>query len=156
MTPIDIRQPDLSDRPWKLSIEHSVSVPCAAVYSAWTEGFDRWFADPGSVAMTPEVGKPFFFEAVHRPEGSSTIQRHPHYGRFLELETDRLVVMTWVSGAGGTEGAETVVRVEMIADATGCRVRLTHSGFPNEQARDRHAQAWPMVLAQMEQRLAVP
>lgn len=125
------------------------------MYSAWTEGFDRWFADPGSVAMMPEVGRPFFFEAVHRPEGSPAIQRHPHYGRFLQLENDRLVAMTWVTGAGGTEGVETVMRVELQPEATGCRIHLTHSGFPNDQARDRHAHAWPMVLTQMEQRLTV-
>jgi hypothetical protein len=31
--------------------------------------------------------------------------------------------------------------------------RLTHAGFLTAAARDRHKEAWPMVLAQLEKRL---
>ena len=62
---------------------------------AWTtDRVDRWIASPGTVIMKPEVDSAYFF-VVHY-EGV----RHPHYGRFLRLEPDRLIQMTWLTAAG--------------------------------------------------------
>lgn len=116
------------------------------LYAALTQGFDIWFAAPGSVVMRPAVNEPFFFETEH--EG----KRYPHYGRFLRLEPERLVQLTWVTGAEGTEGAETVVSIEFVHQPRGIRLRLRHAGFPNEAARDRHQAAWPLVLEQLDRR----
>lgn len=118
------------------------------LYLAWTQGIDIWLADPVSVRMRAEVNEPFYFET--RDEGS----RRPHYGRFLRLEPGRLVELTWVTGAGGTEGAETVVRVEFVKQPRGIRLRLRHTGFTDEAARDRHRQAWPAILARLDERTA--
>ena len=85
------------------------------------------------------MAKTYSFEARFNGE------RHPHYGRFLELEPDRLVKMTWLTAAG-TQGVETVVTVELIANAAGTLVRLTHEGFSDEQSRGGHEEAWAMGL----------
>ncbi len=149
-----IRTPDLSARPFSLAVERIFPVSAPVLYEAWTSRFDLWFAAPGSVLMRAEVNAPFFFETEYRQQAEGAAERHPHYGRFLQLLADRLIQFTWVTGAGGTEGAETVVTVELTPAEEGTHLRLTHAGFASEAARDAHRGAWPMILEHLEKQLA--
>jgi uncharacterized protein YndB with AHSA1/START domain len=127
------------------TVERTMAAAPSALYEAWTTGFGRWFARPDSVLMIPKVGRPFFFETEY--EGAV----HPHYGRFLRLERDRHVQMTWVTGPGGTKGAETVLTVTLEREGSGTRLTLTHAGFSDDESMQQHESAWPEVLAHQEE-----
>lgn len=136
--PTPTAPPDLSGRPLRYDVERVLAASPATVYQAWTTGWERWFAAPGTLLVTPEVDGRFFFE-VHAGD-----QRHPHYGRYLRLEPARLVELTWVTA--GTKGTETVLTVSLSPDGAGTRLSLSHRGFGDDESRDGHAQAWPHVL----------
>lgn len=133
--------PDLSSRPYGLVIERTFAAAPSVLFHAWTGGFDRWFAEPGAIVMAPEVNAPYFFETFHNG------RRHPHYGRFLRVERDRLLELTWLNEAG-TRGHETVLTIELRPDGDGTAQRLTHRGFPDDETRADHEEAWGDLLEQ--------
>ncbi len=146
-----IPRPDLSARPLQVTCEHTVHAGPEEVYAAWTTRFDAWFAEPGTLVLVPEPGRPYFF--YNRNDWG----RHPHYGRILEVRENRLVEMTWMTGNGtaeGTEGAETVLRVELVPRGEATDVRLTHAGFVSEKSREGHGENWPLALEILNEAIA--
>lgn len=139
--------PDLSSRPFSMTLVHAMKADAASIYDAWTRSFDTWFAQPGELVMEPEVGSLFFFYNRH------DWGRHAHYGRFLELVENERVRMTWLTGAPGTYGDETVIEVELTPQGDGTLLRLTHSGFGTREACKGHEDNWPAALDTLDEAL---
>jgi len=136
--------PDLSNRPAELRVEKSISATAADIYRAWTDELDQWFAAPGTLTASVELNGLYFFETHFNEE------RHAHYGRYLNLVTSKLVEQTWVTGDPGTQGAETVVRVELIDALDMTNVSLVHKGFYDIETMRGRREAWPVVLDLLE------
>lgn len=139
--------PDLSSRPFSMTLEHPMQAAAGSIYDAWTQSFDRWFAQPGELIMKPEAGSLFFFYSRH------DWGRHAHYGRFLELVRNERVKMTWLTGPPGTRGDETVIEVELTPQRDGTLLRLTHSGFGSAEACKAHEDNWPAALQTLDEAL---
>jgi len=56
------------------------------------------------------------------------------------------VELTWVTSP--TLGVETLVTVELVPAMGETVLRLTHTGFPDEESKDRHRDAWPDVIGE--------
>ena len=139
--------PDLSSRPHSMTLELQMKADAPSIYNAWTRDFDLWFAEPGELIMTPEVNRPFF--CYNRHEWG----RHGHYGRFVKLEKDKRIEMTWLTGKPGTYGAETLIRIELTPNGEGTNFRMTHSGFDEADHAKGHKDNWPLALEELDQKL---
>jgi len=76
---------------------------------------------------------------------------YPHYGRYLQVEANRLLEFTWMSQ--GTLGKESIVRVDFEAADGGTKVTLNHRGLPDEKLRNDHEAGWTEILEWLESRL---
>jgi uncharacterized protein YndB with AHSA1/START domain len=125
-------------------IEQMMTASSDAIYDAWVHHFDTWFASPGEIAMNAIVGQPFWCNVAH--EGKS----YAHYGRFLALRPGALIEHTWVTGRDGTNGAETIVRVELSTESSDTRLVMSHGGFYDADDAQRHQRSWPRILRHLD------
>ena len=145
-----MKKPDLSSLPGRLKCIRTMTATPEALYPAWTsKQIERWFAAPGTALMKPDLDIPYFFETHFES------QRHPHHGRFLRLEPNGLVEMTWLT-AMGTQGVETVLTIEFIPAGSGTQLLLTHSGCTEDEARKGHEDAWPVALEHLDKAYGGP
>ena len=140
-------EPDLKDRPHDTRVERAMRASSQAIYRSFTTGWEGWFALEGALIVDPVLNGQLFFVVEH--EG----KRHPHYGRFLTLEPDRKVELTWLTGKDGTQGAETMLSVDLEPRAGGCALTLTHRGFYDQERADHHGKSWERILAWLDKRL---
>jgi uncharacterized protein YndB with AHSA1/START domain len=143
----DLFTPDLSGRPHDTQVVRAMRARADAVHRSFTTGWEGWFALPGGLIANPVPQGQLFF--VVEFEG----RRHPHYGRFLTVEPGRKVELTWVTGIEGTQGAETVLSIDIEPDDDGCLLTLTHRGFYEKDRADGHGKSWERILADLDRRL---
>lgn len=141
-------EPTLAERPNDTQVARVMAATPKALYRSFTTGWEGWFALEGALIADPVPNGQLFFVTEH--EG----KRHPHYGRFLTLEPNRKVELTWLTGKTGTDGAETVLSVEFEPRGEGCQLTLRHRGFYDRERADGHGKSWEQILGNLDKRLA--
>lgn len=145
-----------------LELSHRYDASREDVFDAWVNAdvLKRWWA-AAPTWQTP-------FAEVDAREGGSyrlsmqtdTGEVHTVHGAFTEVRAPERLSYTWAWEEGpdaamaGTE--HTHVVVEFLEDGDGTLVKLTHSGFPNEEIQGMHAQGWEAVLANLERAVFPP
>jgi uncharacterized protein YndB with AHSA1/START domain len=137
-----------------LELTHRFAAPREEVFDAWInpDVLRRWWhAAPTWDTPLAEVDarEGGGYRLSMRTDAGEV---HTVRGEYREVRPPERLVYTW-SWEEGPEmaGSEnTVVVVEFLEDGDGTLVKLTHTGFGNEQVRAMHVHGWEAVLASLE------
>jgi uncharacterized protein YndB with AHSA1/START domain len=123
--------------------------PPERVFRAWTDPASAkvWLARGGDAVVDARPDGLFYLGMAF--EGGI----HPHYGRYLRVESPRLLEFTWLSES--TRGKESVVTIEFTARGSQTELRLTHEGLPDEDMAQKHVAGWTHFLDALVARLAI-
>jgi uncharacterized protein YndB with AHSA1/START domain len=128
-----------------------INAPAEQVYDAIADPLQRvqWWGREGRFQAT-------HMESDLRPGGkwkmsgtAAAGKPFTVYGEYRAVERPRLLEWTWIADFRENEPA-TVVRFDLEEKNGATTVRLTHSGFANQQARDSY-QGWPWLLALLQE-----
>ncbi len=97
-----------------------------------------WLADGKNISIDPRENGLFYIEMPWQE------RIYPHYGRYLRVESPRLLEFTWVSE--GSLGKESVVLIELTARGAQTELTLTHDGLPDEEQAKSHHGGWSNFL----------
>ena len=118
------------------------------VFRAWTDpaSVRTWLGMGGLTVVDPREDGLFY---IGMPINDKVV---PHYGRYLRVESPRLLEFTWVSEHTG--GLESVVLIEINRNGQHTDLKLTHDGLPNEDRANAHRIGWTKFLEDLTPRLA--
>jgi uncharacterized protein YndB with AHSA1/START domain len=132
---------------FSISIPRTYDAAPEKVFKAWVDpaSVKAWLAGGKDIAIDPREGGLFYLEMPWQE------RIYPHYGRYLRVESPRVLEFTWVSE--GTQGKESVVTIEFVARDGKTELTLKHEGLPSEPAAKEHRGGWTDFLEQLVARL---
>ncbi len=137
-----------------LTLKRTLKAPAEKVFAAWTrpEAVKRWFG-PSDAIINEAVEIDLRVGGRYRLSGHSTSgELHSVGGVYKEIVPNRRLVFTWAWES--TPERESLVTVDITPTDGGCVLTLTHEGFFDEAARDRHQHGWAGTLERLERHLA--
>ena len=135
-----------------LELTRVFNVPRDRVYAAWSssEAMKQWFG-PSTCNVVEADFEPKVGEQYRVKVNSSEMGDIDLAGSFREVSPPEKLVFTWqwltepMSQAG-----ESLVTVEFVDLGTSTEIRLTHEGFPSDEARENHQEGWTSTLDSLQ------
>jgi len=136
-------------------LKRHFAAPVAKLFHAWSDPtyLRKWHA-PG--AMTVVVCDVDFRVGGHYRfvmQNSGDDGQHGVHGEYLEIVENSLIRFSW-QWDGST--VRTEVELRFSASGSGSELQLSHTQFPDEDARNRHNQGWVGVLDNLAKFLDLP
>ena len=135
-------------------LDRLIAAPPPMVWAMWTDPhhFGSWYGPAGATCGTVRFdlrpgGERVVAMTVQTPSGERIMW---FTGEYLEVDEPRVLVYTEAitDGEGGIlQSAMTTVRLELVAEGSGTRLRLVHHGIP---ADSPGATGWQMALDKLE------
>lgn len=144
-------RPD-SPTPVTVTVSRHFAHPPTRVFDAWLDaaGVGQWlFATPDGVMerveLDPRVGGTFVI-AERRGQ-----QLAEHYGTYVEIDRPHRLAFLF---AASLDGPSTRVTIEIVEEAGGCRLTLTHEMDPQWiDYRDRTRDGWERIATSLDAHL---
>jgi uncharacterized protein YndB with AHSA1/START domain len=139
-------------QPLILKVSHLIKASRERIFAAWTSPKEivKWMTpDPTqclSAAIDLRVGGKYLIQL--KSDNSEETKVH---GIYKEINPPSRLVFTWtgMNCLPAMEGMNTEVTVDLIEQAGGTLVQITHVGFPDEEVRDRHVHGWEGSLVNL-------
>jgi uncharacterized protein YndB with AHSA1/START domain len=140
-----------------LVTEIHIAAPPERVFKALTDSQEliRWFTSPECPAklweMDARPGGSYRYATEKGTVVVNGVTEFECHGEILELDPPRFLAYTWIANWHDDKSRPTVVRWELTPDATGTRVKVSHSGLSQENvARKDYSGGWPGVLEMLK------
>ncbi len=144
----------MASRSLRATARQRYEAPPSVVFRALTEPalLVHWFSpSPATrlevLAHELRVNGSYRF-VYHQPSGGTDVV----VGTFREISPPKRLVFTWTwEPPDPHAGIETLVTIELTADAGGTLVVVTHERFPDRATRDRHRSGWRSTLPRLSE-----
>lgn len=130
----------------EFTVSQLVHASPEVLFDVWLSAdspYGPWVGD-GARRLDPSIGGPFYWLDRNWTDTGPGGGDWPHYGRFLRIESPRVIEFTWM--AEFTRGLESIVTVTFREASEGTQVELRHRGLPDDQFGRDHEEAWQRIL----------